>query len=136
VSNPRSSKFRSDEDDVLAAVVAEYGTGDWNYISTFIPDRNARQCRERWSQYLDPDLQWGVWSESEDSLLESLFARHGTKWHTIAQSFNHRSSMNVRNRYYQLARRKRTGQVPEKASSEQRGGLLLADLLWPSEVKK
>jgi hypothetical protein len=48
----RRFKFIPEEDELLKRLVIEYGTNDWERIAAFFPDRNVRQCRERWTHYL------------------------------------------------------------------------------------
>jgi hypothetical protein len=67
--------------------------------------RNPRQCRERWTNYVNPLLKQGNWTYEEDRLLEAKFARYGTKWKTIAQFFTNRSDISLRNRHDMIARR-------------------------------
>jgi hypothetical protein len=65
-----------------------------------MPGRTARQCRERWSSYLSPDIRVGRWTEEEDSDLLTCISQYGFKWATIAPHFNGRSSSDVKNRWH------------------------------------
>lgn len=38
----------------------------WSLIADKIPGRIGKQCRERWSNHLDPALRKGEWSKEED----------------------------------------------------------------------
>jgi hypothetical protein len=82
--------------------------------------RNSRQCRERWCNYLNPELRTEAWTSEEDKLLEEKFMEFGGKWNTIAQFFNGRSDLAIRNRMQVLERRtaKRRTKVNETASEE------------------
>jgi hypothetical protein len=70
-----------------------------------MPNRNVRQCRERYKNYLAPNLRQGDWTAEEDALLTQLFMEHGAKWNTISRSFVNRSDISLRNRWQQLERR-------------------------------
>jgi hypothetical protein len=48
----RRSRFIPEEDELLKRLVAQYGTKDWHRIQEVLPDRNVRQCRDRWNHYL------------------------------------------------------------------------------------
>lgn len=67
-------------------------------------DRTARQCRERWKNYLSPDVRNGPWTIEEDNLLLELVPKMGTQWAKIAKSFNSRTDTNVKNRFLYLQR--------------------------------
>jgi hypothetical protein len=100
---PRS-KFDQEEDKRLLAAVMSLGTDDWIQIAAFVPGRNARQCRERWRNYVDPTLIKDDWTEAEDQLLLGKFRDLGSKWDVISTFFQGRSRNNVRNRFAFLQR--------------------------------
>jgi hypothetical protein len=100
-------KFTPDEDQRLTVLVEQYGTNEWGVISQLMQNRNPRQCRERWTNYLQPYLRTTPWTLEEDQLLEEQFILHGTKWTRISKCFIHRSPLSLRNRHMVLARRRR-----------------------------
>ncbi|MDR2628737.1 MAG: SANT/Myb domain-containing protein, partial [Puniceicoccales bacterium] len=57
--------FTPDEDAQLRALVAEYGTDDWSQIALDMPGRTGRQCRDRWVNYLNPDISLLSWTKAE-----------------------------------------------------------------------
>jgi hypothetical protein len=79
--------------------------------------RNARQCRERYKNYLDPNLSSAIWTADEDRLLCDKVKRLGTRWSTIAAFFNNRSVMALRNRW-QLLERHHTKRETRKHGTE------------------
>jgi hypothetical protein len=97
-------KFSPDEDELLTAIVREYGVKDWIKVASVMRTRNARQCRERYKNYLDPDLRRGSWTAQEDELLETKHQEYGAKWNKIARFFVNRSDISLRNRWMVLAR--------------------------------
>jgi hypothetical protein len=109
-------KFTPTEDTALLQLVETLGPTDWNKIALHMGTRNARQCRERYQNYLDPSLQQGGWTWEEDALLAEQFREHGSKWHTIARAFTKRSDLALRNRWQMLewrsAQRKATPPAP------------------------
>jgi hypothetical protein len=97
-------KFTSIEDQRLLDLVAIHGNQDWTRIAALLGTRNARQCRERYKNYLNPSLRQDDWTPEEDLLLLSKFAQFGAKWNKIAKFFVHRSDNSLRNRCQQLGR--------------------------------
>lgn len=55
-----------EEDMILRKKVAEYGLKKWKQIATFLPGRIGKQCRERWYNNVDPNLNKEKWTVAED----------------------------------------------------------------------
>jgi hypothetical protein len=106
-------KFTAEEDRMLVALVEQHGVKNWATVAQSMGTRNARQCRERWSNYLRPYLRTGHWTPEEDFLLETKFAEYGTKWHKISLFFVQRSALSLRNRHMAIERQQR----PEPSQS-------------------
>jgi hypothetical protein len=62
--------------------------------------RSARQCRERWVNYLAPTIRSDPWTEDENRLLIDKMNELGHCWATIGHFFNGRSENDVKNRWY------------------------------------
>ncbi|OHT12435.1 hypothetical protein TRFO_17703 [Tritrichomonas foetus] len=77
------NKFTPEEDEKLKQLVSMYGTNSWPIIASLMGGRNHRQCRERWKNYVNPDLRNSEpWTYEEDYLLEKNtqnLGRNGTK---------------------------------------------------------
>jgi hypothetical protein len=97
--------FSSDEDTHLKSLVAQYGESDWKLISREMQDRSARQCRERFKNYLSPQLSMRPWSQSEDDLLREKCQEVGQKWAQISSSFVGRSDVSLKNRWIAITTR-------------------------------
>jgi len=110
------SKFKPEEDKLLMKLVSEYGKKDWKKISKLMGTRNSRQCRERWRNYLRPEVIQANWTEAEDSLLLQRYNELGPKWNIIGLCFNGRSVNNIRNRWVKLMRRKANPGLSEEVS--------------------
>lgn len=98
-------KFTKEEDEQLTRIIQEHGTQDWELISSEMKNRTARQCRERWINYISPGLSNAPWTMEEDKKLDELYAEFGSRWHKIAEYFPNRSGNCVRNRYKLRERR-------------------------------
>jgi hypothetical protein len=100
---PARQKFTQQEDDQLRELVAELGENNWADVSVRLGTRSARQCRERYRNYLSPNLLNGQWTEAEDTLLIEKHGEFGAKWSTIVSFFPTRSEVNIKNRWTQLS---------------------------------
>jgi hypothetical protein len=99
---PPRQKFSVQEDEQLRALVNELGIDSWTEVASRLGTRSARQCRERFKNYLSPNLRNGQWSEEEDRLLAEKFNEFGAKWSIIVGFFPSRSEVNLKNRWTQL----------------------------------
>jgi hypothetical protein len=61
--------------------------------------RNARQCRERYKNYLSPQFHNDPWTPAEERLLTEKVKELGQKWSKIATFFKGRSDVNVKNQW-------------------------------------
>lgn len=96
--------FSKEEDEKIRELVRVYGTKSWGRVSNEMRRRTSRQCRERWKNYLDPDVKNGPWAVEEDELLRDYVIQYGTQWAKIAGFFEHRTDTNVKNRWVLLQR--------------------------------
>lgn len=69
--------------------------------------RTSRQCRERWSNHLDPTLNKSPWTEKEDAILLTLQDQLGNKWSEIARSLPGRTHNDVKNRLHSITRQRK-----------------------------
>jgi hypothetical protein len=92
--------FTPEEDAYLVDLVMHNPTLPWSDIASFLPGRSGRQCRERWSDYLRPNIRVEPWTDEEDDLLIRQVENFGHQWTIIAQAFARRSGNDVKNRWY------------------------------------
>ena len=98
------SKFSKEDDLKLISLVMSRNDRDWVWIAQQMTNRNPRQCRERWYNYLDPSLHKGGWTPEEDRLLMEKKKEMGPHWNAIARFFSGRSGNSVRNRWLLIMR--------------------------------
>ena len=103
-TTPRSY-FSQEEDAQLLELVAKYGVRSWKVISSKMPGRTTRQCRERYQQYLSPQVSKQPWSAEEDELLSQKVAQHGPAWSLISHCFQQRTPVSLKNRWISLMRK-------------------------------
>jgi hypothetical protein len=111
--NHHKNKWNQREDQQLILFVNQYGTSNWNLIAKQMPGRDPRQCRERWYNYANPDLNHGTWTTGEDALLLRKVEEFRSKWHIIASFFKNRSVNSCKNRYQQLRKQTHQKQILE-----------------------
>lgn len=90
---------------MLVNLVNELGTRDWDSIASRMPNRNSRQCKERYQNYLSPNLCHEPWTPEEDMLLEQKLKEIGSKWVTISKFFKNRTDTMLKNRWLVLSKR-------------------------------
>ncbi|KAI0200173.1 pre-mRNA splicing factor component-domain-containing protein [Astrocystis sublimbata] len=72
------------EDEILKASVSKYGLNQWARVSSLLPRKTPKQCKARWSEWLDPSIKKIEWSKEEDEKLLHLAKLMPTQWRTIA----------------------------------------------------
>lgn len=97
--NPRV-KFTKEEDDKIKQLVEKFGPNHWNLIALCMERRTAKQCRDRYHNYLMPGCFQGEWTKEEDILLSQLYDKFGPKWSIIKKSFPNRGYNNIKSRWH------------------------------------
>ena len=110
-------KFSADEDKRKVELVSVYGNHSWKKIATLMEGRNTRQCRERYINYLSPNLINGPWTSQEDRFLIDKVKQFGQSWSKIVKYFPTRSDVNIKNRYALLVSK---GKAPRFKSETHR----------------
>ena len=79
----------------------KHGTGNWTIISNEMSNfyqfknRSGKQCRERWHNHLDPNINKDYWSEKEENILFMKHIEYGNKWSDIAKFLSGRYFINI-----------------------------------------
>ena len=87
------------EDNLLLSAIAKYGE-NWSEIAECIPNRNRKQCKERYINNLMHKNNKRPWTQEEDEIILSKRLEYGNKWSKIALFLTERSPNNVKNRYF------------------------------------
>ena len=108
VLNPNLVKgsWTRQEDETIIKYVKENGTRNWRNLCNLLPGRIGKQCRERWRNHLDPNINHSPWTEQEDELLISLHRKFGNKWVKIASIMKDRSDNAIKNRWNSTLKKK------------------------------
>ena len=96
--------FSLKEDAKLKELVKKNGLYEWEKIAAEMKTRNARQCKERYVYYLDPNLNNEPYTIDEDIRLLNLVKIRGTKWASLSDNFDRRSQYSLKNRWMYLQR--------------------------------
>ncbi|OHT00234.1 Myb-like DNA-binding domain containing protein [Tritrichomonas foetus] len=107
------SKFTDAEDSRLKMLVSMMGENNWISIAQLMNGRNSRQCKERWTYHLSPEICHNEWSIDEDRLLLQKFDELGPRWKLIKDFFNGRTDAMVKNRYNKIKRHQKKFAIEE-----------------------
>jgi hypothetical protein len=107
VLNPKLVKgsWTREEDEKLIKCVQKYGNKNWTKIAMHFPGRIGKQCRERWKNHLDPDINRSGWTDIEDKTLIQMHERLGNQWVLISECLPGRSDNAIKNRWNSTLKR-------------------------------
>jgi Myb-like DNA-binding domain len=99
-------KWSIEEDVVLNKYVKIYGgEKNWLEIARHLPGRSSKQCRERWTNILQPGVKKGEWTSDDDKKIFQYYLQYGARWTEIATHMVGRTENSIKNRFYSTLRR-------------------------------
>lgn len=98
------------EDLLLNELVQHYGKKKWKLVSNLLSlqigqERQGKQCRERWTNNLDPERSSHTWSENEIKTLFHCQSIYGNSWSQISECIPGKSQNAIKNCFYSTIRR-------------------------------
>jgi hypothetical protein len=94
--------FSAKEDQIILEFVQKNGYDKIPELISQLPNRTARQIRERYRLYLNPIVNHDPFSIEEDKTLIHLISINGTKWSFIAEKMPGRTDVQLKFRYKKL----------------------------------
>ncbi|PTB35459.1 hypothetical protein M441DRAFT_153402, partial [Trichoderma asperellum CBS 433.97] len=93
----RRGPWSPDESFRLVTLINKTGAQNWVTVASFMGSRNAKQCRERYHQNLDPSLRHDPITEDEAAKIMDLYHKYGSAWARIAEQLPGRSDNAIKN---------------------------------------
>lgn len=75
----------------LLASMKVHGDKNWALIAKSVQNRTDVQCRERYCNILDPNINHSDWTEEEDEKMRVAFGQYPNKWSKIAKCISTRT---------------------------------------------
>ncbi|KAJ6234275.1 myb protein-related [Anaeramoeba flamelloides] len=94
------------EDTLLKNAIKLFGETNWAQVSVFVNGRTSKQCRERWNNQLNPNINRTPFTVEEGEILIQKQKEIGNKWSTISQFFDRRTDNMLKNHWHSLRVRK------------------------------
>jgi len=101
----RKNPWQPKEDEKVLELINVYGLS-WAQIANELGNRTGKQVRDRYLNYLRPDIKIEDFTPQENEVLLSLYYQYGHRWSKIASFLEGRTECQVKNWYYTHIKKK------------------------------
>ena len=94
-------KWSVEEDKrLVGCMLDEPNRRPWKTVAGIVATRNPKQCRERWSSHLSPNVNTEEWTLKEEESCLELHQMYGRQWSRIARELGTaRTACEIKNRF-------------------------------------
>ncbi|XP_042035727.1 transcription factor MYB3R-1-like isoform X2 [Salvia splendens] len=130
VLNPELIKgpWSKEEDEIIVGLVNKYGPKKWSSIAQHLPGRIGKQCRERWHNHLNPNINKEAWTQEEELALICAHQIYGNKWAELSKFLPGRSDNAIKNHWNSSVKKKLNMYMASGLLSQYQGTPLLVSL--------
>lgn len=99
VKNTSTSQNRwtKEEDEQLMQIINRIGAKQWRQVASLMKTKTAKQCRDHYTNCLDPDIKSSYWSNDEEKILLSKYEQFGPHWSLIKNYLPGRTTLMIKN---------------------------------------
>ena len=102
-SNIKKGRWSVEEDHKIKDLVALYNF-NWAKVSKLIDNRTPKQIRDRFINYLDPNLNSNPFTISENNKIINFVRENGKQWVKLSKLIIGKSPLSIKNKYFSLLR--------------------------------
>jgi hypothetical protein len=106
VARKAKESFSQEEDILISRFVKRNGMNKISELISRLPNRTARQTRERYRLYLDPSVLQTPFTCEEDMNLMQYVQEIGPKWSKISKQMKGRTDVKLKYRFRRLSKNK------------------------------
>lgn len=90
--------WTNEEEQMLLEICKSRGRKYWSKIIHKFPNKTVKELKNRMNN-IDPNIQYGKWTPSEDKMLLSLVGSVGFSWKLISKIMKNRNEKQIRAHY-------------------------------------
>ena len=104
---PSRSGWSKQEDITIFNFVIKHGAKKWSEVAQLLGnDRQGKQIRERWHNFLNPLIKKSDWTREEEWILFLLHRASPNKWADMAKIIEGRTDNTIKNHWNSAMKRK------------------------------